>query len=55
MIIDLLPTHVAGADWPDERRAIAYSQGKDDQHAAPILSPADRLEPLFAVGMLGVR
>ena len=32
-----------------------HSQCEDDQHAAPILGPADRLEPLLAGGVLRVR
>src|SRR5882762_9679622 len=51
IIVDLLPAHVAGADRPYQRVAIAHPQREDDQHGAPRLSPADRLEPLLASGV----
>src|SRR6266404_180569 len=54
IIVDLLPAHVAGIDWPDQCLAVMLPQREDDQHCPPVLGPADRLEPLLALGVLRV-
>src|SRR6266404_9470267 len=54
IIVDLLPAHVAGIDWPDQCLAVMLPQRKDDEHCPPVLGPADRLEPLLALGVLRV-